>query len=346
MIDQVIEGGGPTAAALTNSKFDLVIFTGSPEKGKLVAKAAAENLTPCILELGGKSPTIVDEGANLENAVLRIAQGRFLNSGQTCVSPDYVLAHASVKEEFIRKLKEKLREFFGDDVSKNPDWARIVNENHTRRLKGLLEENHGGKVICGGKVIVDQRVVEPTVIDSPSVTSRLMTEEIFGPILPIISVNSIDEAIAFINKREKPLSLYYFGPVFSKQKERLLRETSSGALSINEACFHGLNGELPFGGVGHSGMKNLHGPWGFDSCSHLKAVLDKLPYGNGGLIAARYPPYTPGKQKTFKLLLGSINIYQGAVAKFLGLFALLIIAVLLARCSCWSEVTKIWRDTL
>lgn len=261
-----------------------------------------------------------------------------MNSGQLCVAPDYVFVHKNVKEEFVVKLIQRIEEFFGKDLINNPDWARIINENHTKRLKALIEDNHGGKIILGGNVQIDKRIVEPTVIDSPSPDSRVMREEIFGPILPIRTFEHLDEVISFINKREKPLSLYYFGPVFSANKQRILKETSSGALSINETCFHALNAQLPFGGVGNSGMKYLHGQWGFDSCSHLKAVLDKLPYMNSGLIAARYPPHTPQKQKIFRVLAKTADLYQGAVLRGLVLLSLIVLFIYIARCSCWRAL--------
>jgi aldehyde dehydrogenase (NAD+) len=312
---KVIQGAGKVAELTTSLAWDMIIFTGSPEKGKLVAKAAANNLTPCVLELGGKSPTIVDEGADLDNAAMRIAQGRFFNCGQTCVAPDYLLVHKNIKAAFIEKLKARVVEFWGKDPKASPDYQRIVNEFHTERLLGYLKENHGGTVVLGGADQVDVRdkYFPPTLVDKPDLKSKLMQEEIFGPILPILEMNSIDDAIDFINLRPKALVVYYYGGVFSKNKDRIINETSSGAVSFNESLFHTLNDALPFGGVGHSGTGKLHGAKGFEVVSHMKPVFDKAPL-NSFPYNARYPPFTKSKQGLLKFMLKNTNFAQRKAA--------------------------------
>jgi len=321
---RIVEGGGKVAQTLTALPFDLIIFTGSPEKGKLVAKAAAEHLTPCILELGGKSPTIVDKDANIENAALRIAAGKLFNCGQTCVAPDYLLVHKDIKKAFLERLTQAVDDFYLKNPKNSPDYVRIINEGHTQRLKDYLEENHGGKVIYGdvNQIDVKARYVPPTIVDNPRPNSKLMQDEIFGPILPVIDIDNVDDAIKFINARPKPLTLYYYGPVLSATKERILKETSSGSVCFNESVFQTLNEDLPFGGIGNSGMGAMHGKTGFDSVSHLKPVMDKLTL-NGFPFNARYPPFTSSKQSLMKTMMKVTNFPQRKAA-----YALVLVGVL------------------
>lgn len=323
-----IEGQVETSKAIVQEHWDLIIFTGSPEKGRLVAKAAAENLTPCILELGGKNPCIVDEDADLENAALRVIQGRFTNSGQTCTAPDYVFVHKKIKDKLTAKFIEKVKDFFTDKPENSLDLVKIVSPNHVKRLEQLIKEEHGGKILIGGTCDPENRFVHPTLIDNPKLSSRMMKEEIFGPILPIFEFENIDQIIKFIKERPKPLALYYFGGVFNKNKHRVVKETSSGSIAINESLFQVLNPELPFGGVQNSGQLSLHGKFGFDSCSHKKAVFDKLPI-NGKIMEMRYPPSNDKKISNMLSFqhktkhLNQSHIVQGLVAVvvfFLALF--------------------------
>ncbi|KAL4426290.1 hypothetical protein ABPG74_018707 [Tetrahymena malaccensis] len=319
-----IEGQVQVSINITKLPWGLIIFTGSPEKGKLVAKAASENLVPCILELGGKSPTIVDQDANLENAALRVTQGRFLNAGQTCVACDYLFVHKSVKAEFIKKLKEKIVLFYGEDPQKSNDYNRIINCQSTERLASLLNpEDHKGQIVIGGKYDISDKYVAPTLIDQPSLESRVMKEEIFGPILPILEFTDIQTVVQFINERPNPLALYYFG---SKHAKLFEEQTSSGSYSINDAIFQLTNPNLPFGGVGNSGSGKYHGLAGFDSCSHLKPVFNKLPI-NSFPFSARYPPYTETKQSTLKVLFATAQFNQSTGIKWgLAIIALIILS--------------------
>ncbi len=319
-----IEGQVEVAKAIIKDQFDVIVFTGSTEKGKLVAKAASENLIPYVLELGGKSPTIVDRNADLENAALRIIQGRYMNSGQTCVACDYLFVHKDIKSELVERFKAKLLEFYGQDPSKSYDYSRIVNEFHTKRLKGYLEEDHGGKIIVGGQVDVKDRYVAPTIIENPKLNSKLMQDEIFGPILPIYEFEDIDYVINFINERPKPLALYYYGSSSSTAYKRLKNETSSGGLALNESVMQFGVLQAPFGGVGFSGHGKLHGIAGFKAFSHYKSVFEK-----GGLniypFNVRYPPHRGLRLKTLDFMLNLSGVSQGFLNK-----VILIVLVLIA----------------
>ena len=308
---KVVEGATEVAKKLTALPLDMIIFTGSTDKGKLVAKAAAENLTPCILELGGKSPTIVDRDADIENAALRIASGRWTNCGQTCVATDYLLVHKDIKIAFVKALKQKLIEFFGANPKNSSDYVRIINEFHSKRLQGYLTEDHGGKILYGNLNDIDikEKYVPPFIVENPKLNSQMMQDEIFGPILPIIDINNIDEAIKYINSRPKPLALYYYGSIFSAAKDRLINETSSGSIVFNDSIFQVLHENLPFGGVGFSGMGAVHGEIGFKSTSHFKPIMDKAPI-NLFPLSCRFPPYTTSRQMIMKTLLKSTNFPQ------------------------------------
>lgn len=325
-----IEGQVEIAKAIIKEPFDIIVFTGSTEKGKLVAKAAAENLTPYILELGGKSPTIVDRNADLDNAALRIIQGRYMNAGQTCVACDYLFVHKDVKARLIEKLKEKIVEFYGEDPSKSFDYSRIINEFHVKRLKSYLDEAHGGKVLIGGQVDVKEKYVAPTLIDSPKLTSKVMQDEIFGPILPIYEFEDIDYVINFINERPKPLALYYYGSSSSNNYKRIKKETSSGGLAVNESVVQFAVLDLPFGGIGYSGQGKLHGIHGFRALSHFKSVFEK-----GGLniypFNVRYPPHKGLRKKTLNFMLGMSGITQNMITQVVILILLLLVTFFLFR---------------
>ncbi len=281
---QVVEGGVETSQALLGEKFDHIFFTGGTRIGKIVMAEAAKHLTPVTLELGGKSPCIVDTEINLKETAARITWGKFLNAGQICIAPDYLLVHNSRKQELIGAIIESIRNFYGDDAEKSPDYARIINEKQFDRLINHLEE---GKICIGGQGNRESLYLAPTVITDISFDSPIMDEEIFGPILPVFGYDDLGEAIDYINSRPKPLALYLFSDNKSKQ-ERVLTQTSSGGVCLNDTIMHvGVN-SLPFGGVGDSGIGRYHGKYTFDTFVHYKSVLKKTFLGDGNW---RYPPY-------------------------------------------------------
>ncbi len=299
---RTVLGGAETAAAETRAGYDFIFFTGSERVGRLVLSAAAEHLTPVVLELGGKSPCIVDGSAPLRTAARRIAWGKLLNAGQTCVAPDYLLVHRSVKGPLTEQLRRAAREFYGADPCRNPDCPRIVTPGHFRRLAGLVEElPPARRLIEGGRDPASRRM-GLTVLDCGSVSDpfpcRAMEEEIFGPVLPLLTYDSLDEALAFAAARPKPLALY----LFSRRKEvqrRVMGRLSFGGGCINDTVSHLATPFLPFGGVGASGMGAYHGRYGFEAFTHPKGVLSR------GLVPdlpLRYPPLN-GRLPLFRLLL-------------------------------------------
>ncbi|HEY9853059.1 MAG TPA: aldehyde dehydrogenase [Leptolyngbyaceae cyanobacterium] len=292
----VIEGGVEISQELLKEKFDYIFFTGGTTIGKVIMEAAAKHLTPVTLELGGKSPCIVDADVDLPKAARRITWGKFLNAGQTCVAPDYLLVERNIKKDLLAEIKKCLVEFYGDDPSQSADYARIINQKHFHRLTSLLNY---GEIIVGGKTDPKTNYIAPTLIDNISVDAPLVQEEIFGPILPIIEYDNLTEAIAFVNERPKPLALYFFSKNRNHQ-ERILQETSSGGACINETMMHLGVPELPFGGVGSSGMGSYHGKASFDTFSHQKSVLKNTFFMD---MKLRYPPYA-GKLNLIKRMLG------------------------------------------
>ena len=270
---------------LLAQRWDHIFYTGNGTVGRIVLAAAAQHLTPVTLELGGKSPVIVDSDVDLAVAARRIVWGKFFNAGQTCVAPDYILVQAAQEQPLLARLRETLREFYGEDPQKSPDYGRIVNERHHRRLLGLLGS---GEVVTGGQSDAADRYLAPTVLRGVALDSPVMADEIFGPILPVIAVPDVDAAITFVNAREKPLALY----VFSKNSDnvqKIVEGTSSGGVCVNDAVTHLVPPELPFGGVGGSGMGAYHGRFGFDTFTHQKGVLDRATFVDPAL---RYPPYS------------------------------------------------------
>ena len=288
----VVQGNRDVNTALLAERYDLIFFTGSPQLGRTVMRAASENLTPVVLELGGKSPCIVDKDANIGMAARRIAWGKSLNAGQTCIAPDYLLVHEDVKEPLVAALKKEFACLLGPNPKEAKHFVRIVNERAFDRLVGYIE---GADVVMGGDYDRSERYIAPTIIDHVDVDSPIMQEEIFGPIFPIVTFRTTDEAIHFVQEREKPLALYYFSE--SKQSIRkVLKHTSSGGTCINDTIMHIANEKLPFGGVGASGMKAYHGKESFRVFSHYRAVVTTttrldLPF--------RYMPY-----KFFKWVKG------------------------------------------
>ncbi len=293
---RVVEGGVPETTALLAERFDHIFYTGNGAVGRIVMTAAAKHLTPVTLELGGKSPTIVDDTADLDVAARRIVWAKFFNAGQTCVAPDYVLAHQRILEPLTRKLTAAVRDFFGDDPATSRDYGRIINERHHARLSKLASD---GRAVCGGTGDASSRYLAPTILRDVTPESAVMQEEIFGPILPVLSVASVREAVNFITERDKPLALY----VFTSDREtarRVLEETSSGGACVNDAITHLSVLDLPFGGVGESGMGAYHGRASFETFSHRKSVLDKSSHLD---LPLRYPPYDDRKAKWIKRLM-------------------------------------------
>ncbi|MCO4454083.1 aldehyde dehydrogenase [Staphylococcus aureus] len=291
---EVIEGGIEETQTLIHLPFDYVFFTGSENVGKIVYQAASENLVPVTLEMGGKSPVIVDETANIKVASERICFGKFTNAGQTCVAPDYILVHESVKDDLITALSKTLREFYGQNIQQSPDYGRIVNLKHYHRLTSLLNSAQMN-IVFGGHSDEDERYIEPTLLDHVTNDSAIMQEEIFGPILPILTYQSLDEAIAFIHQRPKPLSLYLFSED-ENATQRVINELSFGAGAINDTLMHLANPKLPFGGVGASGMGRYHGKYSFDTFTHEKSYIFKSTRLESGV---HLPPYK-GKFKYIK----------------------------------------------
>ncbi|MEM1308362.1 MAG: aldehyde dehydrogenase [Cyanobacteria bacterium P01_H01_bin.153] len=293
----VMEGDVETAQALLEQRFDHIFFTGGTRIGQIVMAAAAKQLTPVTLELGGKSPCIIDSDINVKVAAKRITWGKFVNAGQTCIAPDYLLVHDSIKAEFMAALKEAVQTFFGDDPAQSPDLGRIVNDRQFDRLAALLD---GETLFVGGETQREQCYIAPTILDGVSWESPIMQDEIFGPILPVLTYRHIDEAIAQINARPKPLALYLFSNDGNLQT-RVLESTSSGGACLNDVFLHVAVWGLPFGGVGDSGTGAYHGQTSFETFSHLKSVLKKPFWFD---LAWRYAPYA-GKLNFFKKVIGS-----------------------------------------
>ena len=265
----VVEGGRMANTGLLAQKFDYIFFTGSPAVGHTVLEAASKNLTPVTLELGGKSPCIIDKTANLELAASRIAFGKGVNAGQTCVAPDYVLIQREIKDLFIDCLRKYNRKFYGEHPCENPVWPKIVNEKHFDRLQGLMA---GESVVAGGEYRTENLKIAPTILDNVSFEAPVMQEEIFGPILPVISYENLNEALARIRERPRPLALYLFSESRSTV-EWVLNDLSFGGGCVNDTLLHLASVHLPFGGVGASGMGHYHGKAGFDTFTHEKSVL-------------------------------------------------------------------------
>ena len=279
----VVQGNRDVNTALLEQRYDIIFFTGSPSLGRKVMAAAAKNLTPVVLELGGKSPCIVDKCAKLDVVARRIAWGKSLNAGQTCIAPDYLLVHKDVKAQLMEALRREFRSLLGENPKEFHHFVRIVNDKAFDRLVGYLE---GADVLFGGEHDKSVRYIAPTIIDNVAPESPIMQEEIFGPIFPVVTFSDIEEAIAFVNKREKPLALYYFGD--NKTAKHLLRHTSSGGACVNDTIMHIANERLPFGGVGNSGMSSYHGKESFDVFSHRRSVVTTPTWLD---VPFRYMPY-------------------------------------------------------
>ncbi|KEJ00507.1 aldehyde dehydrogenase [Clostridium botulinum A2B7 92] len=280
----VITGGIEESTALLKEKFDYIFYTGGINVGKIVMRAAAEHLTPITLELGGKSPCIVDKDANIDLAARRIAWGKFLNAGQTCVAPDYLVVHRNIKEKLISSIGNYIVEFFGENTFESEDYPRIINERHFKRLEGYLKE---GKIVSGGNTDINNLYIEPTIIEGINFENRIMEEEIFGPIFPVIEFEDIDKVIDIVKNNPKPLALYYFSENKEKQ-EFIIKNISFGGGCINDTIMHLSTSTLPFGGVGSSGIGGYHGRASFDTFSHKKSILKK---SNLIDVKIRYAPF-------------------------------------------------------
>lgn len=292
----VVEGGVQTSQQLLAEKFDHIFFTGGTSGGKIVMAAAAKHLTPVTLELGGKSPCIVDTAINLECAAKRIVWGKFLNAGQSCIVPDYLLVDKKIKPQLLDRIKSCLVEFYGEDPAQSPDYARIINSKQFNRLVQLLQD---GEIILGGQTDPEDLYIAPTVMDKVDWDAPVMQEEIFGPILPVLEYTSREEAISQINARPKPLALYLFSRNKTYQ-QMVLQQTSSGGVCLNDTMMQYGVSELPFGGVGNSGFGSYHGKASFNTFSHYKTVLTRSFLLD---LDVRYPPYQ-GKLKLLKWLIG------------------------------------------
>ena len=283
----VVQGNREVNAALFDIRWDIIFFTGSPSLAKTVMAAAAKHLTPLVLELGGKSPCVIDKTANIKTTARRLAWGKTLNSGQTCIAPDYILIHKDVKDAFVEAFAEEVKRLHGENVKADKHYVRMVNDRAFERVSGYIKES---KVLCGGDIDVAERYIEPTLLDNPPLDSAVMTEEIFGPVFPVVTLNEngsfVDNAIEFINSREKPLALYFFGD--EKDGWRVVHHTSSGGGCINDVIMHIANENAPFGGVGNSGMGRYHGKDSFEAFSHTRSIVTTSKWID---LPFRYMPY-------------------------------------------------------
>ena len=290
----VVEGDAQTTQSLLAEPLDYIFFTGSTHVGKIIMKSAAEQLTPLTLELGGKSPAIVDQSADLSLAAKRIAWGKFINAGQTCVSPDYVYVHTSMHTQLCRLIQKEIHSFYGDDPSQSNDFARIINDKHFNRLANLITP---GKVFHGGSTKSETRYIEPTILTGITWDDAVMQEEIFGPILPILPFDDLDKVISTLQNKSNPLALYLFS-TNDKNQQKVIRDLQFGGGCINDTVAHLGNSELPFGGIGNSGFGLYHGKTSFDTFTHPKSIMKKSNWLD---IPLRYPPYK-GKLKWLKKL--------------------------------------------
>jgi len=325
---RVVTGGAAEVQDLLKQKFDYIFFTGSTVVGKLVREAANKHLTPVTLELGGKSPVFVDESVDLTITARRVIWGKMVNCGQTCIAPDYVLCTKNIKDALVAKMCETITEFYGSDPKQSPDLCRIVNVRHFERLKRLLDS---GKVVMGGQTDADDLWIDPTILVDVKATDPVMQEEIFGPILPFIEVENAQEAVDFINQRDKPLSFYIFS-ANKKVVDYLCNNTTSGSMCINDCLMQFSVEELPFGGVGASGMGAYHGKFSFDTFTHRKSCLirsfDRLGEALGKL---RYPPYSESKLRRLIFLLQKREIPSLRLIPYVASFAFGVASVFFFR---------------
>lgn len=298
----VVLGGVDLAKEILKLKFNHILFIGSPTIGSEVMKSASVHLSSVTLELGGKSPTVIDKNCDLNKAAKRVVWAKLINNGQVCIAPDYVLIHEDIKNKFIKLVINNIKKFYGDNVNNSESYCRIVNKNHFKRLKNLIDDSlkKNSKILYGGKTDSKENYIEPTLIENIDKDSKIFNEEIFGPILPIFTFKKIDEAIRFINKKNKPLALYIFSSD-NKNISKVLGETSSGGVCINHNTLHYSNYNLPFGGIGNSGFGRCHGEFGFKELSNKKSIFKQfLPFSPTDILM---PPYNSFKQKIINLIL-------------------------------------------
>jgi aldehyde dehydrogenase (NAD+) len=298
----LFQGEADVASYLTALPFDHIFFTGSPAVGKHVMAAAAKNLTSVTLELGGKSPVIVDKSVNIKKAVQSIAWGKFSNNGQTCIAPDYLYVHESVKDQFVSELTACVEKQYGlgNNAKDNGDYCKVVNTSHYNRINRLLDDakSQGGKLITGGQIDDAGRFIAPTLIEGMASDSAIMEEEIFGPLLPVITFSNIEEVIDVVNSKPKPLALYIYS-TDKRNIDKVLSETSAGDTCVNQTMMHFLHHNLPFGGVNNSGIGKSGGVWGFNAFTHERSVLNDK-FSSASLL---HPPYTPKVRKLIKMAI-------------------------------------------
>lgn len=328
---RVVEGGIPETNALLALRFDYIFFTGSTHIGRIVNEAAAKFLTPTTLELGGKSPVYVDSSVDIDVAVNRIMWGKCINAGQSCIAPDYLLCSKQVQEKFIESAKKVMVQWYGDKIKQSPDYARIINSNHFKRIVKLLD---GTKIVYGGDCDAEERYIQPTIVVDVKSTDPIMQEEIFGPILPIINVDNAVDAINFINQREKPLALYVFSNK-NTDVDLFIKNTSSGGVCVNDTLMHFSCESLPFGGVGNSGLGAYHGKYTFDTFSHKKGTLIKNTGKLGEKLQnARYPPYTDSKINFICTMTKKRPTIPMTYLWHVITFGLGVVVTLAAKCAC------------
>ncbi|KAK0409404.1 hypothetical protein QR680_004522 [Steinernema hermaphroditum] len=322
----VVRGGVPETTELLGERFDHIVYTGNPRVAKIVMRAAARHLTPVTLELGGKSPVVVEDDADVELSARRVAWGKWLNCGQTCLAPDYVLISSAIKSRFVDALRKAIFEFFGNDVQKSADYSRIVNRCHFDRLHDLLAKSKAPVLFRGGECSRDDLFVPPVILDALR-DDVFMEDEIFGPVLPILSSENLSESIAFINRGEKPLAAY----IFTRSEASVnsfCRETSSGGVTVNDVLMHMTVDTLPFGGVGASGMGRYRGKFGFDAFTHEKAVLKRGFFGEA-LLAARYPPLNDSKYVQITSLTSSRHGFPKSLKNLFSSMPLILLGILI-----------------
>ncbi|GBP08446.1 Aldehyde dehydrogenase, dimeric NADP-preferring [Eumeta japonica] len=318
---QCVEGGAEETTELLKQKFDYIFYTGGSNVGKIIYKAATEHLTPVTLELGGKSPTYIDSTVDILVTAKRILWGKFINAGQTCIAPDYILCTKEVQEKFVTAAEKVLKEWYGEDPQKSPDLSRIINNRHFSRLQALLDADRD-RIVIGGKTDASDKFIEPTIMANVKGSDKIMEDEIFGPILPIVPVENAYEAIKFINEREKPLALYVFS-LNKKTVDNFVSNTSGGGMCINDVVMHLGVETLPFGGVGNSGIGAYHGKTTFDTFVHKKSCLAKNFSSIGEKLASgRYPPYTEGNLAFITAMMKKRNFPSLKFVPYLITFAL------------------------
>ena len=298
----VVLGGVDLAKEILKLKFNHILFIGSPTIGSEVMKSASVHLSSVTLELGGKSPTVIDKNCDLKKAAKRVVWAKLINNGQVCIAPDYVLIHEEIKNKFVKYVIKSIKKLYGDNINNSQSYCRIVNNNHFKRLKNLIDDSlkNNSKILYGGNTDSNENYIEPTLIENIDKNSKIFNEEIFGPILPIFTFKKIDEAITFINKKNKPLALYIFSSD-KKNINKVLGETSSGGVCINHNTLHYSNYNLPFGGIGNSGFGRCHGEFGFKELSNKKSIFKQfLPFSPTDILM---PPYNSFKQKVINLII-------------------------------------------